>query len=210
MQLTGRIFILTAVTMLALIQVNCDKRDELDKQKEEIMTSQPEGNPVVVMNTSMGEVKIELWAEKAPITVENFLQYVDDEFYDGKIFHRVIKGFMIQGGGFDPQMKESATRAQIKNEASAEMKNIRGTIAMARTGVVDSATSQFFINHSDGNTFLDHQNETPQGFGYCAFGEVIEGMEVVDKIADVPTGRSGHFDDVPTEPVIITSIRRAE
>ncbi len=215
MRLASRALILTAIVLVALIQVNCgkqgeqDQQDQQDKLKEDVMTTEPEANPVIVMKTSMGEMKIELWADKVPMTVDNFLQYVEDKSFDGTIFHRVIKGFMIQGGGFDPEMKESPTRGQIKNEASAELKNTRGTIAMARTGVVDSATSQFFINHKD-NASLDHQNETDRGFGYCAFGKVIEGIEVVDKIAEVPTGRSGRYDDVPVEPVVIVSVRRAD
>ena len=173
------------------------------------MTEDQPANTVVVIETTMGTIKAELWADKAPITVKNFLTYVDEKFYDGLIFHRVIKGFMIQGGGFDATMNQKATHEQIKNEATADKKNDRGTLAMARTAVVDSATAQFFINHKD-NAFLDHQNETQSGFGYCAFGKVIEGMDVVDKIAAVPTGRQGGFEDVPTNQVQIKSIRRAE
>jgi len=163
----------------------------------------------VIIETTMGTIKAELWDDKAPITVENFLTYVDATFYDGLIFHRVIKGFMIQGGGFDAGMEQKATREQIKNEAAADKKNDRGTLAMARTGVVDSATSQFFINLVD-NGFLNHRDETPQGFGYCAFGKVIEGLDVVDKIGAVATGRAGRYDDVPVNQVQIKSIRRAE
>ncbi|MCY4356905.1 MAG: peptidylprolyl isomerase [Gammaproteobacteria bacterium] len=164
-------------------------------------------NPVVMMETSKGNITIELWPEKAPATVENFLRYTENNLYDGLIFHRVISGFMIQGGGFNGDMVQVSTYDPIKNEATAESPNNRGTIAMARTNVVDSATSQFFINLVN-NDFLNHQNETPSGFGYAVFGEVIEGMEVVDDIAMVPTGRSGSYSDVPTEPVVITSVRR--
>ena len=164
-------------------------------------------NPVVVMDTSEGEIKIELWADKAPVTVENFLRYVDNDFYDGLVFHRVINGFMIQGGGFGPDMVQKSTYDPIENEASADKPNNRGTIAMARTQVVDSATSQFFINLVD-NDFLNHTNETPSGFGYAAFGEVTEGMDVVDRIAQVETGRVRGFSDVPNEPVVINSIER--
>ena len=166
-------------------------------------------NPVVVMETNKGTIRIELWADKAPISVENFLRYSDSELYDGLIFHRVISGFMIQGGGFDADMVQLSPYEPIKNEAKSDVPNDRGTLAMARTNVVDSATSQFFINLVD-NDFLNHSNETASGFGYAVFGEVVEGMDVVDAIAGVATGRSGVFSDVPNEPVVITSLRRAD
>lgn len=167
-------------------------------------------NPVVVMETNKGTVKIELWADKAPITVANFLRYTDNGFYDGLVFHRVIPGFMIQGGGFNPDLVQKSTYEQIKNEASADLPNNRGTLAMARTNVVDSATSQFFINLAN-NDFLNHTSETAQGFGYAVFGAVIEGMDIVDAIASVTTGpvRGGH-QNVPTDPVIITSLSRQQ
>jgi len=164
-------------------------------------------NPVVVMETNKGTIRIELWADKAPISVENFLRYTDNELYDGLIFHRVINGFMIQGGGFNADMVQLSTYEPIKNEAKSNVPNNRGTLSMARTNVVDSATSQFFINLVD-NDFLNHTNDTPRGFGYAVFGEVIEGMEVVDEIAGVTTGRSGPYSDVPTEPVVIVSAKR--
>ena len=166
-------------------------------------------NPVVVMETSMGTITIELWADKAPISVENFLRYTDNELYDGLIFHRVISGFMVQGGGFNADMVQMSPYDPIKNEAQANVPNDRGTLAMARTNVVDSATSQFFINHAD-NDFLNHTDETARGFGYAVFGEVTEGMDVVDAIAAVATGRSGPYNDVPTETVVINSVRRVE
>ena len=165
--------------------------------------------PQVTIETSMGTITAELWADKAPATVENFFAYVDGQYYDGLIFHRVIDGFMIQGGGFDEKMVQKQTRPPIKNEASADKRNARGTLAMARTSVVDSATSQFFINLVD-NKFLDHRNKTPQGFGYAAFGKVVSGLDVVDKIGKVKTGVSRGQKDVPTVPVVIKSIRRAE
>jgi cyclophilin family peptidyl-prolyl cis-trans isomerase len=168
-----------------------------------------EKNPVVLMETSLGNVKMELDQAKAPITVKNFLSYVDEKFYDGTIFHRVIDGFMIQGGGFTPDMQQKPTKAPIKNEAGNGLSNKRGTIAMARTMVVDSATAQFFINVVD-NDFLDHRDNTPQGFGYAVFGKVIEGMDVVDKIKAVRTGSKMGFQDVPVEPVIIKSVRRVQ
>ena len=164
-------------------------------------------NPVVVMETNKGTVKIELWADKAPISVANFLSYVESNYYDGLIFHRVIPGFMVQGGGFTPDMTQKTTSAQIKNEATTELKNNRGTLAMARTQVVDSATSQFFINLVD-NDFLNHTDETARGFGYAVFAEVIEGMDVVDQIADVETGNKAMYQDVPVEPVVIISMTR--
>ncbi len=164
-------------------------------------------NPQVILETSLGSIVIELDHEQAPITVANFLRYVDSNFYDGTIFHRVIPGFMIQGGGFNEAMDEKKTFAPIKNEAGNGLSNLRGTIAMARTSVVDSATSQFFINTVD-NYFLDHQNESQEGYGYCVFGKVIEGMEIVDQIQKVTTGTVGYFQDVPKKPVIIVSARR--
>ncbi|MBN2466695.1 MAG: peptidyl-prolyl cis-trans isomerase [Deltaproteobacteria bacterium] len=166
-----------------------------------------EANPMVILETTEGAITIELWPEKAPITVENFLNYVEDGFYDGTVFHRVIDGFMIQGGGFTADMQQKNTKPPIKNEAAADLKNDRGTIAMARTNVVDSATAQFFINHKD-NDFLNHQNETPQGYGYAVFGKVVAGMDVVDKIATVKTGGMGFHRDVPVTPVAITSAKR--
>lgn len=166
-----------------------------------------EKNPVVIMETSEGSIKIELWKDKAPGTVSNFLRYVDDGFYNGTIFHRVIADFMIQGGGLTPDMKEKKTRDPIRNEANPDLKNNRGTIAMARTGLIHSATSQFFINVVD-NEFLNQKNKTPAGFGYAVFGEVVEGMDVVDKIRSVETGSFGPHSDVPRKSVVITGVRR--
>ena len=166
-------------------------------------------NPVVVMETNKGPIKIELWADKAPISVENFLRYSDSGFYDGLIFHRVISGFMAQGGGFDQDMVQKSGFEPIKNEAKSDVPNNRGTLAMARTNVVDSASSQFFINLVD-NNFLNHTDETSAGFGYAVFGEVLEGMEIVDIIAGVSTGRTRGFTDVPKEAVIINSVTREE
>jgi len=162
-------------------------------------------NPVVLISTSLGDIKVELYKDKAPVTVDNFLAYVNDKFYDGTIFHRVIGGFMIQGGGFTPDMTQKKTKAPIKNEAGNGVKNEVGTIAMARTNVVDSATAQFFINVKS-NDFLNHRNETQQGFGYAVFGKVIEGLDVVRKIENVKTTNSKGFADVPAEPVVIKSI----
>lgn len=161
----------------------------------------------VVMETSMGNIEIELDGEKAPISTKNFLQYVDDHFYDGLIFHRVIKGFMIQGGGFTESMEQKKTREPIKNEAGNGLKNLKGTIAMARTNVVDSATAQFFINVAD-NGFLDHRDESNSGFGYAVFGKVTSGLDIVGKIETVPTGMKNGMDDVPSTPVVIKSIKR--
>jgi len=162
----------------------------------------------VVMKTSMGNVKIELYPDKAPETVKNFLQYVNEKFYDGTIFHRVISNFMIQGGGFDKEMKKKPTRAPIRNEAANGLKNTAGTIAMARTPDPDSASSQFFINVVD-NPSLDFRAPNPQGIGYCVFGKVVEGMDVVNRIKSVPTGVKAGMQDVPSTPVIIESIRVA-
>ena len=162
------------------------------------------GNPVVLMKTSMGTIKIELDQEKAPVSTANFLAYVNDKFYDGTIFHRVIPAFMIQGGGFDKDMNQKKTKAPIKNEAGNGLKNLNGTIAMARTSDPNSATAQFFINTAN-NGFLDHTSPSPQGWGYAVFGKVVSGMDVVMKIAKVQTGNSGMHQNVPREPVIVES-----
>ena len=163
--------------------------------------------PVVVIETSMGTIKVELYEDKAPITVKNFLSYVDKKHYDGTIFHRVINGFMVQGGGFDETMKERDTAAPIKNEAANGLKNTVGMLAMARTNVPDSATAQFFINVKD-NTFLDFRDPSPQGIGYAVFGKVISGMDVVDKIKAVRTTMKNGMGDVPEQAVIMKSVKR--
>lgn len=171
-----------------------------DAKKDSKMTT-------VVMDTSLGTIEIELDGEKAPETTKNFLQYVDDKFYDGLIFHRVIPGFMAQGGGMDEKMSEKKTRAPIQNEASNGLKNSKGTIAMARTNDPHSATAQFFINLTD-NDFLDHTSPTPRGWGYAVFGKVTKGMDVVEKMATVPRGSHGMHDDVPKTPIVIKSVKR--
>jgi len=163
----------------------------------------------VLLKTSKGDITLELYADKAPVTVKNFLDYVDAKFYDGLIFHRVIKGFMIQGGGLTPDYSTRPAKPPIKNEAGNGLTNDRGTIAMARTGEVDSATCQFFINHVN-NDFLNHTSNTPEGFGYCVFGKVTAGLDVVDAIATTPTMTVHGMKDVPREAVTIISIRRVE
>jgi peptidyl-prolyl cis-trans isomerase B (cyclophilin B) len=168
-----------------------------------------EGGPTMVtIKTSKGDIQLELYPDKAPATVANFLRYADSGHYKGTIFHRVIGTFMIQGGGFTRDMVQKPTQAPVKNEAANGLKNARGTIAMARTPAVDSATSQFFINVSD-NAALDHSDNSAQGFGYCVFGKVVGGMDVVDAIKAVPTGRKGPHGDVPLEPIEITDVVRA-
>ncbi len=163
---------------------------------------------MVILKTNFGEIKLELDEQSAPLTVANFLQYVREGFYNGTIFHRVINGFMIQGGGFDEKFNQKATRAPVKNEAANQLPNLRGTIAMARTSVVDSATAQFFINTVD-NDFLNFRAPTPQHFGYCVFGKVTEGMSVVDKISSVKTTSRGMYSDVPEENVVILEAAEA-
>ncbi len=165
--------------------------------------------PMVTITTSKGPIVVALEAEKAPVTVSNFLAYVDSGFYDGTIFHRVIPHFMIQGGGFDESLQRKPTREPIANEAANGLRNLRGTLAMARTMVPDSATSQFFINTVD-NPSLDYRNDSPQGIGYCVFGRVVEGAVVVDAIQQVRTGVAKGMRDVPQEPVLIEHIRRVE
>ena len=166
----------------------------------------PAGNPVVIMETSKGTIRIELDAEKAPNTVKNFLTYVDSDFFNGTIFHRVIPNFMIQGGGFTAAMDQKETRPPIQNESGNGLTNDRGTIAMARTNDPHSATAQFFINHGSNNGFLN-KNQASDGWGYTVFGKVIEGMDVVDAIASVPAGIRGGMENVPVETVVIKSMQ---
>lgn len=165
-------------------------------------------NPIVVLETSLGKIELEIYADQAPISAKNFLSYVDQGFYDGTIFHRVINGFMIQGGGFTAEMSQKPTGSPIKNEAANGLKNETGTIAMARTMSPDSATAQFFINVAD-NTFLNHRSSNPQEYGYAVFGKVKSGMEIVNQIKAVPTTtRNGH-ENVPSTPVVIQSAKRS-
>ncbi|MFU8780406.1 MAG: peptidylprolyl isomerase [Kiritimatiellia bacterium] len=171
------------------------------------MRAQAEQNPIVEIVTSLGTLKVELYPEKAPVTVSNFLAYVDSGFYEGTIFHRVIRNFMIQGGGFDADMHQKPTQPPIRNEAANGLRNTRGTIAMARTMIPDSATSQFYINTGN-NRALDYRNNTLQGIGYCVFGRLLEGQDVLDTIQSVPTGSSKGMADVPLEPVLIQRISR--
>jgi len=181
------------ILAIIAVSISINKSEVIAEDKDE-----KGGNPVVLIKTSKGDIKVELYKEKAPISVENFLSYVNDGYYSGTIFHRVMKNFMIQGGGFTADMKQKSPKDPIKNEAKNGLSNSKGTLAMARTSAVDSATSQFFINHAD-NKFLDHGT---RDYGYAVFGKVIEGMDIVDKIAIVPTGHQ----DVPTETVTIESI----
>ncbi|MCC8381716.1 MULTISPECIES: peptidylprolyl isomerase B [Xenorhabdus] len=164
---------------------------------------------MVTFHTNFGDIVINTFAEKAPVTVENFLNYCREGFYDNTIFHRVINGFMIQGGGFEPGMKQKTTKSPIQNEANNGLQNSRGTLAMARTNDPHSATAQFFINVVD-NDFLNFRSERPDGWGYCVFAEVVEGMDVVDKIKGVSTGRSGMHQDVPHEDVIVERVTVSE
>ncbi len=166
-------------------------------------------NPLVLMETSSGDMLLELFEDKAPVTVANFLRYVDEGFYANTIFHRVINDFMIQGGGLGVRMDEKETHPAIQNEAENGLQNTRGTIAMARTGDPHSATAQFFINVVD-NPELDHQDNTPEGFGYCVFGQVVDGMDVVDKIRKLKTKAIGEHGNVPVDMVVITGVSRFE
>ena len=166
-------------------------------------------NPRVLMSTSHGDITLELDAVKAPATTENFLGYVTSGFFDGTVFHRVIPGFMIQGGGFTADMRQKATECTVDNEATNGLKNDRGTIAMARTSDPHSASCQFFINLKD-NGFLNHAAPTPQGWGYAVFGRVVEGMDVVDSIAQVATGNHGPHADVPVDPVTMDKVTVVE
>lgn len=160
---------------------------------------------MITLHTNKGDIKINTFDDKAPETVKNFLAYCNDGFYDNTIFHRVINGFMIQGGGFEPGMKQKKTKAPVKNEANNGLKNARGTLAMARTSDPHSATGQFFINVAD-NDFLNHRSPDMNGWGYCVFAEVVEGMDVVDAIKGAKTGRNGMHDDVPVEDIVIERV----
>ena len=164
------------------------------------------GNPTVLISTSLGDITVELYKDRAPVSVENFLQYANDGFFSGTIFHRVIPGFVIQGGGFNEDMEQKPTEAPIKNEADNGLRNERGWLSMARTSDINSATSQFFINLAD-NAFLDHG---ARDFGYAVFARVVEGMDVVDRIAEVPTARHGMHSDVPREAIVVNEARRVQ
>jgi cyclophilin family peptidyl-prolyl cis-trans isomerase len=165
------------------------------------------GNPTVLISTSLGDITVELYNDRAPVSVQNFLQYVNEGFYPGTIFHRVISGFMIQGGGFTTDMVEKPTRPPIRNEATNGLTNVRGTLAMARTEALRSATAQFFINIADNRVKLDHHGFSPEDFGYAVFGRVLSGLEVCDRIAAVKTRTNGPHEDVPVEPVVIKAVR---
>jgi len=198
--------IVSAFCILAATSWSQETPTETTPVEEPQPTEQGEAN-MVIMKTSKGDIKIELFADKAPETVKNFLNYVDSKFYDGTIFHRVISGFMIQGGGFTADMQQKPTSAPVKNEAANGLKNTRGTLAMARTSDPQSATAQFFINVVD-NDFLNFTSPDARGYGYCVFGKVTEGMDVVDAIRNVKTGNKGFFQDVPVETVEIIEARK--
>jgi cyclophilin family peptidyl-prolyl cis-trans isomerase len=188
---------MTRVSLLLLLLA------QTAKPTPAVQTPAPEpapGNPVAVIATSMGDITVELFKDRAPVSVDNFLQYASEGFYTGTIFHRVVRGFVVQGGGYIAGMKEKPTRPPIQNEATNGLKNLRGTLAMARTMVLRSATSQFYINVAD-NTSLDHRGYSPSDFGYAVFGRVLSGMEVADRIAEVPTRAEN-----PVEPVTILSV----
>lgn len=195
---------LLLLTFVSLSVFAAPKKVNADKKVEKVEVKK---NPVVIMQTSHGEIEIELNAEKAPNSVANFLTYVDEGFYNGTIFHRVINNFMIQGGGFDEKMNQKKTHAPIKNEAANGLLNEIGTVAMARTSDPHSATAQFFINVGD-NAFLNHTAPNESGYGYAVFGKVTNGMHVVNRIKTVKTGTIGMYGDVPMDPVIIKSVKR--
>ncbi|MEM1176995.1 MAG: peptidylprolyl isomerase [Acidobacteriota bacterium] len=197
-----KLIAMSLLTLLATAPVSAQEAAASASATAEPAAAEASAGPQVTVDTSKGTIVIELFPDKAPKTVENFLSYVNAGFYDGTIFHRVIPGFMIQGGGFSPDMKKKQTRAAIQNEADNGLKNDRGTLAMARTGNPNSATAQFFIN-SINNDFLNHTAKTPRGWGYAVFARVVEGMDVVDAISEVPTGQKNRMRDVPQEPVVI-------
>lgn len=199
--------LLTSTVLLAVNVRNIQADNKVTGDASSMIPGPKKGDKVmkVKIETSHGTIVAELDPEKAPVTVENFLKYVRDGFYNGTIFHRVIDGFMIQGGGFDDNMQQKKTLPPIKNEAGNGLKNVKGTLAMARTSVVDSATAQFFINLAD-NGFLDHRDETQSGYGYAVFGKVVEGMDVVEAIGKVPTGDFRGHQDVPASNVVMEKV----
>ncbi len=200
-----KIKLLLGMFMLAVV-MGCNSFAE---DKGETKTTTATGDPVVMIKTSLGDIKVQLYPKKAPATVKNFLHYVDEKVYNGTIFHRVMGNFMIQGGGFTENLKKKPTFEPIKNEADNGLSNKRGTIAMARTYIVHSATNQFFINVKN-NEGLDFRNKSQGGYGYCVFGKVIGGMDVVDKIKNVETTRRGRFANLPKENVVIKEIVRVK
>jgi cyclophilin family peptidyl-prolyl cis-trans isomerase len=177
------------------------------QEKAQAAAPEKAGNPMVLMKTNVGDITIELYEKEAPVTVKNFLNYVDKKFYEGTTFHRIVPNFVIQGGGFDKDMMKKATLPAIKNEATNGLKNLKGTLSMARTSDINSATSQFFVNLKD-NAALDHRSATSAEYGYAVFGKVVEGMDVVAKIAAMKTGEKAGMKDVPVKPVIIESVTR--
>ena len=196
-------FLTCLAMVLGLSLFSFSQISATDQDKESnTMPKSTKQHPVVLLKTSAGDIKIELYPEKAPITVKNFLQYVNEGFYTNTIFHRVIKGFMVQGGGFTKEMKQKAGHAPIANEAENGLKNDRGTIAMARTSDINSASSQFFINAVD-NAFLNFTDKTSRGYGYCVFGKVTEGMDIIDKILQAKTSTQGGHGDVPVEAIVL-------
>ncbi len=200
-------FGLIVIVMAGLLMAGCNEEDSNSPADTNAPAVAPSGNPVVVIETSMGTMTVELYLDEAPISVVNFLKYTDEKFYDNTIFHRVMSGFMIQGGGFEMDMQKKDTHAMIQSEATNGLKNLRGTLAMARLpNGTDTASSQFFINHKD-NAFLNHSDNSLKGYGYAVFGKVIAGEDVIDKIAAVRTGVVGGMPNVPVKPVVIKSIR---
>lgn len=193
--------LMTTTCLAALSLLSCSSPAEAEEQTAS-------KNPNVTLKTSKGEIQLELYAEEAPKTVKNFLEYVEQGHYDGTIFHRVIDGFMIQGGGFTTDMDQKPTSKPIENEADNGLNNERGTIAMARTPDPHSASAQFFINVND-NDFLNFRSKTPSGYGYCVFGKVTKGMDVVDAIKAVKTGNKEGHQDVPVEPILINSAKKS-
>jgi peptidyl-prolyl cis-trans isomerase A (cyclophilin A) len=193
---------MTFVAVLTLILLQTASKP----QQTPAPLSPASGNPVAVISTNMGDITVELFKDRAPVSVANFLQYANEGFYSGTIFHRVERGFVIQGGGYTVDLVEKRTRPPILNEATNGLRNARGTLAMARRRELRSATSQFYINVGN-NIELDHRSLVPDDYGYAVFGRVLEGMEVVDKIASVPTGRRGGHDSVPLQPAVITAVK---
>lgn len=195
----SRLLTMLLIAFCSLTQLGFSLNPDAKKMNEKTK------NPVILIKTNKGFIKAELYADKAPVTVQNFLDYVKENFYNGTVFHRVIPGFMAQGGGFTPNFEQKKTKAPIKNEANNGLKNTRGTLAMARTSDPNSATAQFFINVAD-NDFLNFRSEKPAEYGYAVFGKVTEGMDVVDAMTKVKTGSFGPHRDVPTEPIVIEDI----